>query len=130
MTQHRPVITKSRKVPSTTKTKTTKQHLSVTPASRSPPKWFNPSRFPCQHIKRSSDLLARVSGDDEVNVVHILDGVLQDGVDRYAVIRRQFAHSLDDPEVVPAKRKTPDVGGHPNRELAQYLSQTSYTITH
>lgn len=46
--------------------------------------------------------LARVRGDDEVDVGRVLDGVLKDGVDRHAVFRRQLAHSLDDPQVIPA----------------------------
>lgn len=46
--------------------------------------------------------LARVRGDDEVHVGGVLDGVLKDGVDGHAVVRRQLAHSLDDAEVIPA----------------------------
>lgn len=49
--------------------------------------------------------LARVRGDDEVNVVHVFDRVLQDGVDGHAVFCRQLADSFDDPEVIPANGK-------------------------
>lgn len=50
--------------------------------------------------------LARVCRDDEVDVGHVLDGVLQDGVDGDAVFCRQLAHSLDDAEVVPASKNS------------------------
>lgn len=46
--------------------------------------------------------LARVRGDDEVHMGGVLDRVLEDGVDRHPVVCRQLAHSLDDPEVIPA----------------------------
>lgn len=39
---------------------------------------------------------ARVRRDDEVHVGGVFDGVLQDGVDRHPVVRREFTHSLND----------------------------------
>lgn len=50
-----------------------------------------PPLYPCTRT-----VPARVRGDDEVDVGGIFDGVLQDGVDRHPVFRRQFAHSLYD----------------------------------
>lgn len=56
-------------------------------------------------LRQLFNSLARVRRDDEVNIGHVFDRVLQDGVDGNPVLCRQLAHSLDDPEVVPARRK-------------------------
>lgn len=44
---------------------------------------------------------ARVRGDHEINIRGVLDRILKNGMDGDAVLRRQLAHPLDDPDVVP-----------------------------
>ena len=70
----------------------------------------------CHPLVRGS--LARVRGDDEVYVGRVLDGVLKDGVDRHAVVRRQLAHSLDDPKVIPATAADRLVGWSVGRSVS------------
>lgn len=50
--------------------------------------------------------LAKIGHDDEVNVGHILDGVLMDGVHGHTVFCRKPADSPNDADLVPAEKET------------------------